>query len=53
MKPLGKLLRFREVRSTSVVGVTAAAIIRTEELILRVKTPRKRRYKKPLNAMPF
>jgi len=39
MKPLGKLLRFREERSTSVVGVTAAAIIGTKELIIKFKTP--------------
>lgn len=38
MKPFGKLLRFREVRSTSGVGVTAAAIIGTKELMIKFKT---------------
>lgn len=40
MKPLGKLLRFREVWLTSVVGVRAAAIVGTQVLIVTVKTPR-------------
>lgn len=42
MKPEGKRLQFRE--ETSRIGATACVIV-TEELITRVKTPTRRRYR--------